>query len=263
MGEAKRGKALRERLLATCPTCIFCGGNELATTVDHVPPRVMFNLRHRPKGMEFSACRPCNDGSRKAELVAGMLARMLPDPEPGMPQDEQRALIHSVNSNVPGLLEEMQPSKRQNVLFNSQRFLLPRGIGGALNAGGPILNQAMMLFGAKLGMALFYHDLGRVLPSEGAVFVRWYSSYDAFTDQLPNEIIGLMGAPTSIQQGKWSVGEQFLFSRAIPIERTMAAHMVSFRQSFGILTFSADDHHQMDSAPQDHVFRPGCLRLMS
>ncbi|WP_162917324.1 hypothetical protein [Dongia deserti] len=189
-----------------------------------------------------------------------MMARLFPDPAPGLLENEQDAIFRHVNNNIPGLLEELQPNVRQKVLFNAQRSQMPRGAAGVLNVGGPILNDAMMRFGAKLGMALFYHDLGKILPPDGAVFVRWYSNYDAFTDGLPTEVLSLMGQPSSLEQGRWTVANQFQFGRVIPLERTMAAHMVTFRQSFGILTFAAEHHWHMDRAPQDHVFRPGCLR---
>jgi hypothetical protein len=217
----------------------------------------MFNASHRPKGMEFPACQECNDSSRKAELVAGMMSRIFPDPPPGMLEDEQVRLMRSVNTNIPGLIQEMVPSAIQLSKFHSQKHRLPFNAAGALNAGGPILNKLMMAFGAKLGIALHYQSLGHALPLNGAVFVRWYSNYDAVTDELPDDLIRLMGPSASLSQGRWTVEDQFQFGRATTDEGTMAAHFASFRQSFGIVMFSADDSSKMQDAPPDHVFRPG------
>lgn len=60
------------------PACIYCAGRNLATTIAHMPPIQMFEGRQRPGGFEFPACRPCNNGTGQADLVASMLARVMP-----------------------------------------------------------------------------------------------------------------------------------------------------------------------------------------
>ena len=72
MGEGNRRK---QAILSACPNCIYCGGNTLATTVEHMPPRMMFAGKQRPPGLEFAACKGCNHGSSHADLVASLMSR--------------------------------------------------------------------------------------------------------------------------------------------------------------------------------------------
>ena len=75
MGEGSRKHA---KVLQRCQRCIYCGGLNLASTIDHMPPRVFFRLSQRPKGLEFPACIDCNRGTSKADLVAAFFARSFP-----------------------------------------------------------------------------------------------------------------------------------------------------------------------------------------
>lgn len=47
--------------------------------MEHYPPRSIFDGKHRPQGMEFGACKECNEGAREADLVVATLSRMMPD----------------------------------------------------------------------------------------------------------------------------------------------------------------------------------------
>jgi hypothetical protein len=105
MGESKAKKRAHNAILAACPWCIYCGSP--ATTIDHVPPRIMFRDRQRPKGLEFPSCQPCNEGTRLADLVAALIGRLYPDAEQQDEQQEMEKLLSSVKNNIPGLLEEI------------------------------------------------------------------------------------------------------------------------------------------------------------
>ena len=48
MGEGKRKRRAHAAVLEGCPWCIYCA-DVPATTVDHVPPIIMFAQRQRPK----------------------------------------------------------------------------------------------------------------------------------------------------------------------------------------------------------------------
>jgi hypothetical protein len=70
-----------------------------------MPPIAMFDDNQRPKGLEFPACRDCNNGTRLSDTVASLLARTYPDAQ--TPDDLER-LLSGVRNNIPGLLEENQ-----------------------------------------------------------------------------------------------------------------------------------------------------------
>src|SRR5436305_316041 len=108
VGEAKARKLSHKEILQTYPYCIYCGGLEPATTIDHMPPRIMFRGKIRPGGLEFPACRNCNLGTRHSDLVASMMGRLFPDDMSEIGKNDVRKLLSAVSNNIPGLLEEMQ-----------------------------------------------------------------------------------------------------------------------------------------------------------
>lgn len=263
MGEAKRKRKLKDQVLAHYPNCIYCGGGEPASTVDHLPPISMFELRQRPRGLEFSACGPCNSGARIDEMVASMLSRVYPDLESRAAQEEVRKLINSVNNNVPGLLEEMSPSFRQKKIHRKYAEKLDFG-SGVLNCQGPILNHAIHRFAAKIGFALHFELTQKVVPAGGATSVWWFTNYQAMEGDIPQQLIDMMGNPRTLQQGQKHVGDQFQYSSIGTEDGAMTAHYATFRFSFAVCAFTAENA-EMITPPDgiDHVstHRPGWLKI--
>jgi hypothetical protein len=75
MGSARRH---RKAFLLAHRVCAFCGGVTPSTTVEHCPPRAMFQNRQWPEGFEFPACDRCNCGTSDDDLLIAMLARVDP-----------------------------------------------------------------------------------------------------------------------------------------------------------------------------------------
>lgn len=261
MGDAKRRKKLSTIVLDGAQCCIYCGGSTIADTIDHVPPRVFFARRHRPKGLEFPACKSCNGGSRLDELAAAMVCRMYPDSVSETEKGELVSLVRSVSNNCSGLLEELQPSFRQRKLARRVREF--PSDAGVLNCSGPILNQAIRRFGAKIGYALHYQLYGTHIPPKGGVGVWWFTNYQALTGDMPHKLIDMLGAPKTLVQGRWEVGDQFRYASAGSKEGTISAHFATFRFSFAVCAAAATDIN-MVCPPEDvghvEVFRPGWLR---
>ena len=65
MGEATRKSRSRREVLDREARCIYCPGP--AETWEHMPPVGMFRDRQRPGGMEYGACKSCNEG-RAAQM---------------------------------------------------------------------------------------------------------------------------------------------------------------------------------------------------
>lgn len=115
MGESKQKRRSHATVLDSCPHCIYCAGEQPATTVDHVPPIIMFAQRRRPKGLEFGSCEPCNVGTKHADLVAAMIGRSMPDSGTEAGRAEMKSIFSAVNNNIPGLLQEMHlPGEQQS-----------------------------------------------------------------------------------------------------------------------------------------------------
>src|SRR5262249_17535445 len=113
MGEGSRRRRVMAEQLKAQPWCIYCGGVNPAPTIDHMPPTVIFDRRHRPRGLEFSACEDCNFGSRLAEQVVGLISRMYPNPPDETARQDLKRLMREVGNNHPGLFEEMVPTEAQ------------------------------------------------------------------------------------------------------------------------------------------------------
>src|SRR3954467_2212243 len=103
MGESKQKRRAHATLLDSCPWCIYCGGDQSSTTVDHVPPIIMFDQRQRPKGLEFGSCEPCNVGTKHADLVPAMIGRSMPDSATEAGRTEMKTIFSAVSNNIPGL----------------------------------------------------------------------------------------------------------------------------------------------------------------
>jgi hypothetical protein len=74
MGDAIKRRVTLDGMVAASRRCIYC--DAIPTTVEHMPPKIMFNGKARPKGMEFAACEPCNNKTSTADLVAAFYSRI-------------------------------------------------------------------------------------------------------------------------------------------------------------------------------------------
>ena len=118
MGEARRKRTLLDQERAEQPYCIYCGGRTVGDSVDHMPPRTIFDLRYRPKGLEFLACTACNAGGKKAEQIAGFLSRSFyPTPRSREIDQELRNTFKQMINNHRDVLLEMFPSDEQLANF--------------------------------------------------------------------------------------------------------------------------------------------------
>lgn len=259
MGAAKLKRRRKEAFLKQHPYCCYCGGETPTTTVDHIPSRQMFSQRWRPKGLEVPACDTCNRATRQHEQVAAMLGRVYPDGPTEAECSEVERTMRAVKNNSPGLLEEMLPSREQEMRFARSGIDIPGG-GGVLNCDGPLLNHSIQMFGAKLGFALHYGVNDRIVPLEGGVAVRWFSNYDAATDGIPQPILRLLGERQTLRQGKRSVDDQFTYAYAVAEGGEMAIYFSTFRMSFAVLSWVSEDmagFEGVDNVDMQRVHRTG------
>jgi hypothetical protein len=260
MGEARRRRTLLDQLRAEQRYCIYCNDETLGDSVDHMPPRTIFDLRHRPKGLEFLACTACNAGGKKAEQIAGFLSRLLyPAPRTHEVDQELRKIFKQMSNNHRDVLLEMFPTDEQ--LANFKRSYPTLQQFKPLSVKGPLVNAAMRTFAAKMGLALHYRENHRVVPSAGAVIVRWFSNVQAFTNRIPPEILQMVGSPDTLRQGKFEVKDQFMYaSQSLP-EGNMSAHYATFRLSFAINAFVVEDAAMIEEyTPGPNVLHPGFLK---
>jgi hypothetical protein len=257
-GDSKLKEDAKRRFLRENPWCVFCGGDAPSTTIDHVPPISVFARRHRPKGLEFPACDPCNHNSRLTDQVAAYLSRLYPDASSEAEKTELRRILSGISNNHPGLLEEMLPNVDQLARFASRGAKMPPRTH-ALNANGPLLNAHMNRFAAKLGLALHYHHTGRIVPIGGAATVRWMTNFQALDVGIPKEFLNLLGPPETLRAGRFQVADQFQFAASVAQEKTASAHLGTFRFSFAIMAFVSESGASLAAATKDQIFMAGFL----
>ncbi|MFN8757801.1 MAG: hypothetical protein ACK5XA_03245, partial [Tagaea sp.] len=153
MGEAKQRRAYTRELLEKHPWCVYCGGTVPAEDVDHVPSKMMFRNKHRPKGLEVPSCRACNAGSSRFEVVANAFGRIGFGDVPKIDSLEFERLLLDAEANNPGVLAELRCQKIDTA--DARRFGLPHD-SGTFATDGPIVSGAMARFAAKLGFALHW-----------------------------------------------------------------------------------------------------------
>ena len=234
MGESRRRNKRNVAFFERHPFCCFCGGERPATTRDHVPSKQMFHLKRRPQGLEFPACEQCNHSTSPHELTAALLSRLTNYIDSKAYVRELRKLMSQVDKNRHGLLDELMPSWRQQYDFENFRHLdIPQG-WGVLNAGGPMLNQSVQIFGAKLCKALHYEHTNKIVPKSGEIYVRWFSNYDRMTGNIPDSLISQLPEPRSLEQGKWNVRDQFEYSFFVHENERRGFYFAAFQRAFAI-----------------------------
>jgi hypothetical protein len=249
MGETKQKRRAHAAVLDGCPSCIYCGGDLPATTVDHVPPIIMFAQRQRPKGLEFGSCEPCNVGTKHADLVAAMIGRSMPDPGTVPDHREMKSIFSAVNNNIPGLLQEMHLSPEQQSAAGWQEEN-----GGLHRANGPLVSSHMQTFAFKVGFSLYYELTKKVLPKTGGVVARWFSNVDRLDGTFPQSVFEHLLPPNTLRQGKFGVLDQFAYQWRLAENERMAMFLATFRHSFAVLAFAAVDRCLFDTETK-HPFK--------
>jgi hypothetical protein len=134
---------LRRRLAEADDRCIYCDTPVTAETmhIEHMPPIGMFKDQQRLQGMEFAACKSCNNGTRGADTVAAFVARF--SPRPGVIDwrlVEAARLRGSLRPTAPGVVEEFERFQEIVVIpgpGGSMRRMLQTRSGPRARGRGP------------------------------------------------------------------------------------------------------------------------------
>jgi hypothetical protein len=259
MGDAKRKLRAHAAILADAPGCIYCAGENVATTIEHMPPRSMFEGKQRPKGLEFPACQACNNNTGHSDLVAATLSRMWPDGDSDMQKRDVKKLLAALSNNVPQVMSEMDIGRAGVKLARKQNNIAADA--HPLRADGPLLAAHMETFAAKLGFALHYEVRGAPVPASGGVEPMWFSNLQAINGEIPDILFEMLRSPLTLRQGAKNAGSQFLYSYATG-ESDHVLYFASFNLSFAVGGTTALDRsiyleNRGDKFP---IFRPGQFR---
>ena len=174
MGEAKLRK---EKLIAAGHLCIFCGGQRIATTEEHCPPRALFRGKRWPEGYVFPACEDCNGGTSDDDLMISFLANLT---QVGS-ADKGTGLMYQVNKQFPGFLKAMFERTAVQARKMARKTGLRPGPGETYQEL-PIVklpveaHRCVSVLAAKLTKAIYFKQTSEIFPTEGGIMFQWFTN---------------------------------------------------------------------------------------
>lgn len=251
MGEARVNEASAKAVaFAKTDMCIFCGGLEMATTVDHCPPRAIFSERKWPEGYVFPACMRCNSGSKESENWIALLSCMHGLDAAETPRIAGEFMRIGRSLLKPAILKEM-------LLSSSAKRQLTRKIGADLEPGQtfsefPLVRvpsaatAAVPVFAAKLAKALHFMHTDRVVPNEAAIEHRWFTNYNSAEGKVPEEIFTVPTGAPALRRGKVDLGGQFNYRFGVANNGELSMFTIWFRSSFCMVVMITFDPALME-----------------
>lgn len=253
-------KAYRKRFFLEHPYCCFCGGSEKAVNIEHMPSRTVFIGKLRPKGFEFPICKPCNDVSRKSEVVVAFLSMsaLAGNADETLHADVEKHAM-SLANNCPETLEEILAGTRKNLILQRN---LKKSISDSMVVvtTGDTTMSHLRLFAAKLGLATYYLHTKKIITNNGGVLPLIQTKVDVITGtmlRLPQ----YMSEFQTLNQGTWNVRKQFSYRYAITENQDAALFQYIFHNNLVVTTFVFEDMSRIDSIGDDKLdwLRPSQL----
>jgi hypothetical protein len=244
MGAATKHK---KAFLLKHPYCAFCGGVAPATTVEHCPPRSLFQDRQWPEGFEFPCCEACNHGTSNEDLLVAMLGRLDPFTELGDRDGRQNGLMRAVSKQFPDLFPKLIPSTAREARSRDRKLGI-KPASGRTHLETPVLSVpaefhiAICTFGRKLAKAIFYRDSSTIFPSNGCLFLNWFSNEQLMLTgkyqmlELMRELDGV--APQLARSGRL-LNDQFSFKLSMSPQKDTLVLQVVLGKSLGFVVFGS------------------------
>lgn len=245
------------------PKCCFCGGDTQTESIDHVPPRIFFEKKHRPDGMLFPACNSCNNRTSQNEQIAALIFRAGNDTFEGEEEKVLNRLLSGIRNNHPGLLESMNLSTREKRQFMRERGIRPvydytPSKFPIIGLDNPLIHESIKLVGSKLGAALHYQHTRKIIPQTGRLFITWRSNIQIHEKGLPEKFLNVLGPPNTLKQGTFEVSEQFSYRYACSENNQITCFIALFHSQAAIIGIVHSNPSNVDIFKDDDpdVYRP-------
>jgi hypothetical protein len=238
MGQSKQR---RDAIFEKQDTCIFCGGIAVATTIEHCPPKAMFQNKEWPEGFEFPACPECNNGSSDQDLIVAMLARCGLD-DKGDNDGRLSGLFKMVNKQHPEMIRKMLPSPLEARKMNRD-LGITRSAGETHQDASAVkvtdeMHAAVGIFASKLAKAVFHTETARVFPAEGKLALNWFTNSELVRDgyyKLLKIFEHVPGVLPAIERNRRLLNDQFSYKYTEVSDADMFLLQATFSQSFGLV----------------------------
>ena len=241
MGSATR---YRQRFLKANPYCVFCGGSADATSIEHCPPRALFQNRKWPEGFEFPSCHACNHGTTDHDLLIAMLGRSDPLGSTGNKDGALEGLMYKVNRQYPGMLRKMHMSA--NDARRENRILGVTPPPGKTHQQSGFANvtvehhHAVCVLASKLAKGIFYREVNAIFPNDGCLLLNWFTNADLVQNgsYIVFDMLKTLNGnvPPLTRSGQY-LNDQFEYKLTLSPNKEIMVLQARFGTSFGFVVF--------------------------
>jgi hypothetical protein len=238
MGERK---SKVQRFIKAHPKCIFCGGAKDATTIEHCPPRALFQSRIAPEGFEFPSCAKCNNYSSDEDLIVAVIVRM-GSPKFGDSDGKLKGMMMNLNRQRPEFYKTFLPSAIEARANNRQLGIEPESGQTHQEAGVLNVNDetrlAIRVFAKKLAKGILYKETNLILKNDDCLVLNWFTNANVIRDggykvfELLNHI---NGKSPKVSRANVVLNNQFEYKFSISDDQNLILIQAKFGESFGLV----------------------------
>jgi len=235
MGERKRKL---QRFISQHKKCIFCGGIVDATTIEHCPPRALFQNRTAPNGFEFPSCAVCNNYSSDEDLIVAVIARM-GSPEHGDLDGKLQGMMRALNRQRPEFYKTFLPSATEARSNNRQLGIEPaQGLThqemGILNINDET-RAAIRVFAKKLAKGITYFETGLIFKNEDCLALNWFTNANVIKDggyKVFEFLSHINGVTPQLSRNRLILNNQFEYKFSLSDDKNLILIQAKFGESF-------------------------------
>ena len=247
-------KIRRQQFFLANPNCVFCGGNTLASTIEHCPPKSMFDNKEWPEGFEFPSCSACNHGTSDHDLIIAWMARVDFTDQSSEIDQRTEGLLKLVNHQHPKMIKKMLPSSTEARRTNRLLGITPlpgktHTETGVINITNEMTN-AIHTFAKKLTKGIYFLNSQKIFPEDGCLMLGWFTNVEFVKASgfIPFELIkDVSGSiPPILRNGK-SLDNRFSYKFSISEKSDLFVLQAMFGNSFGLVIFGATLAGQLES----------------
>lgn len=215
----------RQKFLRENRYCCLCGGNVLATTIEHAPSRALFLCKDVKGAFRFPACARCNNGTSGQDQIAAMATLIMGAATAShVSEDYLARILRGVANNHPEAI-------RLFGLVASTDHLRINGLIREVHeveVNRQLFRDWLEPWAAKQAISFWFKHTQKILPQEGGVFVHWIPNAHLEGHQDFMEKIARFDLRFgTVKQGKISYETQFSYK-----------YTIEECQSFGMFLFT-------------------------
>ncbi len=244
MGQVKVKQRSTADFILKFPPRSLCGGDRATVSREHMPPRSLFDKKHRPDRLVMPACMECNKGTSTSDLTASMISRWGMDISPQSQADHTK-LAAQIKRQAPELVQEWlsvdAPSQQLKARAHLERHGVSAPLGAKFATIGALTIRQLNVFSHKAALALYFEHFKRPLSNAGRVQAIWKTKEDFYQKGIPPELLNLMGKYGTLIQGRWNASETFEYRYDLHATDGLFRCFARFRQGLFVLGFAISD----------------------